>query len=299
MHNNVTVLLSTFNGEKYLKEQLHSLYTQETVDLSILVRDDGSTDRTCAILDEEQSAGRLSWYNGENKGPALSFWELLYKAPESSYYSFCDQDDVWDKDKLETAVKILSKSAGKPALYFCQTRLVNSELKEIESVKISPLLTYEESLIYHFITGCTIVINNELRKELLKYTPDFMRMHDVWIYLVAQAVGADIHFDSTPHISYRQHGNNVIGQEHSIIGIWKGRIKRIRKNECIRSRLAQELLKGYSNILDTEKRELAIAVAHYKKSITSWIKLLFNRKLTCKPVAIRISSRIAILAKIF
>ncbi len=300
MHkNNIIVLLSTFNGEKYLKEQLSSLYAQEDVDISILVRDDGSKDSTCTILDNEQSGGRLSWYKGENKGPALSFWELLQRAPEGSYYSFCDQDDVWDKDKLKTAVDFLSRSKDKPALYFGQTRLVNSNLDEIKSIKISPLLTFEEALIYHFVTGCTMVINNALRKELLKYTPAFMRMHDIWIYLVAQAIDADIAFDTTPHISYRQHGNNAVGQEHTFIDIWNKRFKRIRKHECIRSSLAKELLKGYGNAISKEKRELLSLIANYKTSFTYWIKLLFNKKLKCAPKAINLTSRTAILVKQF
>lgn len=299
MHkNNIIVLLSTFNGEKYLNEQLRSLYTQENVDVSILVRDDGSKDTTCTILDKEQGEGKLSWYKGDNKGPALSFWELLQRAPESSYYSFCDQDDVWDKDKLKTAIDFLSNSKNKPALYFSQTRLVNSNLEEIQSVRISPLLTFEEALIYHFVTGCTMVINDALRKELIKYTPDFIRMHDIWIYLVAQAIDADIYFDSTPHISYRQHGNNVVGQEHTFIDTWNKRLKRIRKHECIRSSLAKELLKGYGNTISKDKRELTALIANYKENFISWMKLLFNKKLKCAPKAINITSRTAILVKL-
>lgn len=296
--NKVIVLLSTFNGEKFLKEQLYTLYSQENVDLSILVRDDGSTDSTCTILDREQQKGKLSWYNGGNKGPAASFWELLANAPESPYYAFCDQDDVWDKDKLKTAVEHLSRSNGKPALYFCQTRLVDSDLKEIKSVNISPLLTFEESLIYHFATGCTMVINDALRKILLKYTPQYMRMHDLWTYLVAQAIGADIYFDPTPHISYRQHNDNAVGLKKSFAFVWKSRIKRILNNEYIRYRLANELLKGYEAEMSEENNETAKLIANYKNSISSWLKLLCNRKIKSASPSINITYRISTLFRI-
>lgn len=295
----VCVLLSTYNGEKYIKEQLESLYSQEGVSLSLLVRDDGSVDSTCAVLDAEQAAGRLVWYTGKNLKPAFSFWNLLQKAPDSPFYAFCDQDDVWDKDKLKVAVDKLASAGDMPALYFCQTRLVDASLNEIESVKISPLLTYDEALIYHFVTGCTMVINSAMREVLLRYTPEFIRMHDIWIYNVAQAVGAKVFFDSIPHISYRQHGGNVIGQANSFKTVWKARVERIKKDKCIRSRLAKELLNGYSDVMSSKNLILTKMAANYKDNFASWMKLLFTGRLKCSPFSINVTSKIAILLRIF
>lgn len=295
----VCVLLSTYNGEKYIKEQLESLYSQDGVSLSLLVRDDGSVDSTCAVLDAEQAAGRLVWYTGKNLKPAFSFWNLLQKAPDAPFYAFCDQDDVWDNDKLKVAVDKLASAGDAPALYFCQTRLVDASLNEIESVKISPLLTYDEALIYHFVTGCTMVINSAMREVLLRYTPEFIRMHDIWIYNVAQAVGAKVFFDSIPHISYRQHGGNVIGQANSFKTVWKARVERIKKDKCIRSRLAKELLNGYSDVMSSKNLILTKMAANYKDSFASWMKLLFTGRLKCAPFSINVTSKIAILLRIF
>ena len=297
--NRVLVLLSTYNGEKYIKEQLESLYSQEGVSITLLVRDDGSSDSTCSVLDVEQGAGRLTWYTGENLKPAFSFWNLLQKAPDSPFYAFCDQDDVWDNDKLKVAVDKLVSAGDMPALYFCQTRLVDASLNEIESVKISPLLTYDEALIYHFVTGCTMVINSAMREVLLRYTPEFIRMHDIWIYDVAQAVGAKVFFDSVPHISYRQHGGNVIGQANSFKAVWKARVERIKKDKCIRSRLAKELLNGYSDVMSSKNLLLTKMAANYKDNFASWMKLLFTGKLKCSPFSINVTSKIAILLRIF
>lgn len=295
----VQVLMSTYNGTRYLGEQLESIYKQKGVEVSLLVRDDGSTDGTLSLLDKEQSAGRLQWYTGENLGPAYSFWHLLQSAADSDFYAFCDQDDVWDGDKLSVAVDAMRGDGDSPAVYFCQTRLVDEKLNEIPSVTISPLLTYGESLIYHFVTGCTMVINRAMRKELLRYRPSFIRMHDIWIYNVAQAIGASVHFDKVPHMSYRQHSANVVGQVNSAAFVWKNRWKRIKKNEHIRSRLAMELLKGYADKMSPRNRALTELAANYRSGVGAWLKLLFAPALRCAPLSINISGRIAILFGIF
>lgn len=295
----VQVLMSTYNGTRYIREQLQSIYEQKGIEVNLLVRDDGSTDGTLQLLDEELQAGRLSWYSGNNLGPAYSFWDLLQNAGDCDYYAFCDQDDVWDCDKLAVAANVMNNDGDKPAIYFCQTRLVDENLKEIENVTISPLLTYGESLMYHFVTGCTMVINNAMRKELLLYKPSFIRMHDIWVYNVAQAIGASIHFDRMPHMSYRQHSANVVGQVNSVAFVWKNRWKRLKKNEHIRSRLAAELLKGYAYKMSPENRALTELVANYRKGVRLWLKLLFTPSLRCAPLSINVSGRIAILFGIF
>ena len=291
--------MSTYNGDRYIREQLQSIYAQKGVYATLLVRDDGSCDATCALLDNEQSGGRLQWYAGDNLGPAYSFWNLVTAAPETSYYAFADQDDVWDDDKLASAVSMLEKAGDAPALYFCQTRLVDKSLNEIKSVRIAPLLTFGEALSYQFVTGCTMVINNAMRKVLQQYTPSFIRMHDVWIYDVAQAVGAKVFFDPTPHISYRQHGGNAVGQDSTLVSIWRKRFQRLVKGECIRSRLAKELLKGYSFEMSDENRNLAQMASGYRNSFWSWMKLIFTSKLRCAPFSINFTSKMAIIFRKF
>ena len=101
----IVVLLSTYNGEKYLEEQLDSLASQNGVVIELLVRDDGSTDGTAAILDRWQDEGRLSWYTSANLGPGKSFMHLLQTAGGGGYYAFCDQDDVWLPDKVKRVME--------------------------------------------------------------------------------------------------------------------------------------------------------------------------------------------------
>ena len=128
----VCVLLATFNGERYLPDQIESLMEQKGVSIKIFVRDDGSTDNTHKLLKKWSKKGILTWYTGENLKPANSFMSLLKEAPIADYYAFCDQDDIWDKDKLDVAVKEMNKyDESNGILYCCGSRLVDSNLNYI------------------------------------------------------------------------------------------------------------------------------------------------------------------------
>ena len=89
----ITVLMSTYNGEMFIREQIDSILNSKDVELQLLVRDDGSSDQTIPILKSYQTKKKLSFYQGHNVRPAKSFMELLCKAPNSKYYAFSDQDD--------------------------------------------------------------------------------------------------------------------------------------------------------------------------------------------------------------
>ena len=113
----IYILLSTYNGEHYLNEQIESLVRQVDVNYKILVRDDGSKDSTHVILNKWQQLGFLTWYRGENIGFAESFMDLVQKAPKADYYAFCDQDDIWLPNKLKAAVEKLELLKSGPQLY--------------------------------------------------------------------------------------------------------------------------------------------------------------------------------------
>ncbi|MDO4161360.1 MAG: glycosyltransferase family 2 protein, partial [Prevotellaceae bacterium] len=273
--------MSTYNGERYIEEQIESILSQENVDCKLLVRDDGSTDKTTEILDSYQNKNMLTWYTGNNLGPARSFMQLLFDSDEAEYYAFSDQDDYWKPEKLKVAVDSLCNYEDIPALYFCQTQLTDAQLNPIESVKINPLLTFGESLVYEFIGGCTIVMNRKLRDILIEYNPSYLPMHDVWVYSVALAVGAKIVFDKTPHILYRQHGTNTIGQGHSAIHEWKRRWKRFYSNEHSRYRRALEIRNGYSIHITTENKNILDSFISGHDNLFRRMKLLFDNRLEC------------------
>ena len=294
----VVVLMSTYNGGKYLQEQLHSLMQQKNVEFEILVRDDGSTDSTCDILNEWQNKGLLTWYKGENKGPAYSFLDLIYKAPDADYYAFCDQDDVWSPEKLQVAVNSLC--VERAALYFSQTQMVDANLNPIKTPVLNPKIVIEEAVINYYVTGCTVVFNRRLRSYVKEYRPSFIVMHDLWCYLICLCVGGEIVYDPCPHIYYRQHSDNVVGLKRGLVKEWKRRIVNcFLSKERLRSRTVNELLLGYGKYLPENKRKFLFMIQSYRNNTLSCFKLLFSSKVMPINITRNLLFRISVLLRIF
>lgn len=221
--NKVIVLLSTYNGEKYLQEQLESLIAQEGVKVEILVRDDGSKDSTTAILNEWQERGLLKWYSTTNVGCCKSFISLLETADDGAYYAYCDQDDVWLPNKLELSMEKMvateTENPGKPIIIHTDMNVVDENLKIIHesfwrSSGLRPdiLKTYPYLCTCNSVNGCTIVMNSAARKLILdKYVEQETIIHDVISALTVAYHGGIIDYIDVPTVLYRQHSNNVVG----------------------------------------------------------------------------------------
>jgi len=217
----VQVMLSTYNGEKYVRELLESLRLQDYDNFTVKIRDDGSKDETFTLISEYIKVNELDWeiHKGENLGVLKSFFWLLFNASEEAdYYSFCDQDDVWRSDKLSIAVKALSEEKeAKPLLYCSAYSLVDEELKAFPNqYDVSKLVpSFKGALFANIVTGCTIVMNNKARELIIcKRLPSCM-IHDWWFYLVISAFGKVV-FDSQRTVMYRMHGKNVYGAKKSL-----------------------------------------------------------------------------------
>lgn len=298
----ITILMSTYNGEKYLEEQLESLLLQENVKINILVRDDGSSDNTKKILNKYQKNEKLKWYTGKNLKPAWSFMDLIYNAPKSDYYAFSDQDDYWLKDKLSIALKELEKfDNSKPCLYYGRPRLVDANLNPIANPKSSLhcMTKFSEAIINSNATGCTMVFNNELCKMIKMTNPNYIDMHDSWIHKVCIISNGNICFDKDVHILYRQHDNNVIGIKKSFLRTVKLKINSLTKKERKRSKVIKSLYDCYSSKMSDEDKKLALLVINYDKNILNRLKLLFCFKIHTKYLLRNICYRAAVLLKIF
>jgi len=281
MKKSVAILLSTYNGADFLQEQIASIRGQEGVEVQILVRDDSSTDSTLHLLHKMKSEGILDYYLGDNIGPARSFMHLLAHAPEADYYAFSDQDDVWLPDKLSAAIQAIQPYGHQASLYLGQTQPTDRHLVELVYKSVKPFVTFGESLIYEFAAGCTMVFNKSLRELVLSYSPDYLSMHDVWIYSVALALGANVHFDPIPHILYRQHDNNAIGQSDRIFTTWSRRIRRFVHSEQSRSRRAKEIAKGFHEKMSPSERDALELFLEGKKSFRKRIQLLHDPRFLC------------------
>ena len=278
------VLMSTYNGEKYLREQLDSLLNQDLRPTKILIRDDGSRDDTVNLLEDYASQYNfIDYYCGKNIGPAKSFFELINKAEGYDYYALCDQDDVWFEDKLSTAVNMLEKEDKNiPLLYAGRFILTDEKLNKLKS-DVSELYSFNDfahSLIYHTAPGCTFVFNEAARKQIIKYdvNKEYCVIHDAIIHKVVTMFGKMI-LDFEPHMYYRQHKNNVYGLTaqktveffHRINNFINGTVKNYR------SSTAKSLLNVYGDECSKENRHLLEIVANYSKDSKLKKELLNNK----------------------
>ena len=280
----VLVIMATFNGAEYLEEQLNSIFSQKNVNVTLLVRDDGSEDRTIDILNKYKKEYDLNWYSGKHLNVARGFLDLMDKAKDINfdYIAFSDQDDVWDLDKLSVAIEQLDTvPKDKPALYYCGQRLVDGKLNLIANHKLNA----ERSLLTRFVlsdfAGCTGVFNKTLLSAVTEYHPKYILMHDTWVLKVCAALGGNVIVDPEPHMSYRQHGNNSLGLGNS----FKDNIKEVYRyiyKYNVESQM-RELLRGYGSKIVSPFKELAVDICGYKQSIKAKKKLLDkNRVDFCK-----------------
>ncbi|MEE0007847.1 MAG: glycosyltransferase [Ruminococcus bromii] len=285
------VLLSTYNGEKYLPELLDSVMAQKDVLIDVLARDDGSKDKTVEILKKND---RVQVYTGENLKPAKSFLDLILKADASyDYYALCDQDDVWKADKVISAIEHI-KDSNKPTLYSSAVEVVDRDLNFIR--KSFTDNSFKDPL-YDILTygtpGCTFVFNKALMQKLKEYKPTTISMHDSWISFVCLAVNGLFYSDHEAYILYRQHDANVLGaQRHSLKDTLAGIIK--NKN-VLRSDMAKEILIGYSYGMSPKTKEAFCAFAEYKENFRYKMRILrlpYKKEKTSKRAFEKIKLRI-------
>lgn len=274
----VAVLLSTYNGEKFLQKQLDSLLSQQDVELTVLVRDDGSTDQTLSILDNYiKIHSNIRLTVGENIGVIHSFLTLVEMADDGfDFYALCDQDDVWHENKLQAAIELLQeKNNQQPLLYCSALEYVDADLNHRghSSTRLCP--SFGNALVENIVTGCTAVFNPRLRELIIQYRPHQAAMHDWWMYLLATAFG-EVIFDPKCYIKYRQHGGNVVGAKPSFLPLWQRRLRIVLNREVILSIVqVAEFYQYYGDKLKGEKQILIHRFLQRKESLRArW--LLFS-----------------------
>ena len=245
----VLVLMSTYNGEKYLNTQIESILLQKDVQVELLIRDDGSTDSTTKILQEYQSKRKISYYIGSNLKPAKSFMELVCNAPQTDYYAFSDQDDYWFPNKLSCAIKKIQSIANidVPCLYYSKLLWTDQNLKPFnKQPNFVPIKKFSQSVTFNNVAGCTMVFNRKLQEIIKQHTPTSSIMHDNWIFKLCLAIGGQVIFDNNTFIYYRQHTKNVCGGKISFRKKWKRRFYNLfYKNKNYVS-VFKELIDNYS-----------------------------------------------------
>lgn len=249
--------MSTYQGKRYVREQLLSVLAQLPPHGRVIVRDDGSTDGTLDEINELADA-RVELIAGRNLGFGPSFLNLLAQVPtDVDMVMFADQDDVWLPDKIQRAWQGLEPLGSKPALYGSAQMLVDQYLNPLS--RTSPPArgpSLANALTENIIVGCTAAINRQALLLLQRAgVPASVRFHDWWLYLVVSAFGTVI-YDDQPTLLYRQHGGNVVGRH-------PGRLKRVQRawrvivrNDWVGSLLGQihAFLEHYGDMLSPRDR---------------------------------------------
>lgn len=234
MHSQPTIhiLLATYNGARYLAEQLQSISRQTHSAWTLTVSDDGSTDDTLAIVQRfaAQVDQPVTVLQGPRQGSSTAnFAHLLGKAPAGNsqdLYAFCDQDDVWHDNKLERAVQFHAKHPSQSVRLYCgRTQFVNEYLLPIGlSPSIERPPSFGNALVQNIASGNTMVFSQAVLSAHKKVKSTHSVWHDWTTYIVATAIGGMVWFDNEPCLFYRQHGGNVIGSNNSL----KAKLARFR-----------------------------------------------------------------------
>lgn len=222
----IAVLLTTYNGEKYLKEQLDSLRCQTCRNFVCFIHDDASSDGTpelAATYCREHPEQFV--YTGSSKvgGAKYNFMHLL-KYVEADYIMFCDQDDVWMPEKIEKSyIKIKQTEGASPECPVCvcadavvadsRLNVINESFYDFSGITLPAEIKLKDLLYGDFVVGCTMIFNRKLRERVLSANVTGMiSMHDSFIALCAKACGRLAYMSETL-LLYRQHGRNAIGAQ--------------------------------------------------------------------------------------
>jgi rhamnosyltransferase len=253
-----TVLMATYNGEKWLESQLQSILKQKNVKIKLAIQDDNSEDDTQKIIKKFQKKNKIDLkINKKNQRSAsLNFLNLIIKTnTKSDYYAFSDQDDIWYSNKLSRGIKKLDEN--KCEAYSSNVSIISNKKKLLMN-KSSNQKKYD--FIFEGVPGCTIVLTKnsflQIKKKLIKLNSTELKkisMHDSFIYFYLRSRKVAWYIDKYSYINYRQHENNVVGLNYGLgfseqkLNSFKKRFKMIRNSFYIISILNLAKISNFEN----------------------------------------------------
>ncbi len=280
MKDQVDILLATYQGGFYLKEQLQSMMQQSYPHFRIFIRDDGSTDQTLPIIKAfcQEYPERIFFLPSTQRlGVKGNFCELMNYA-QAPYVMFCDQDDIWLPTKIEISLRKMKElehqyGAELPLIVHTDLCPVKADLTMIapsfwQYSNIDPSRTNLNALLVkNTVTGCTVIINQPLLR-LAYPIPDQAVMHDWWLALVGAILGK-LAYLKEPTILYRQHGKNDVGAKK--FSLWllikdqlyrkREIVRRKKQHKAQKYQQAQHFLDRYAHLLDSSQQDILKAFA--------------------------------------
>ena len=213
----LAILLATYQGERYLKEQLDSLFRQTYEDWQVYIHDDGSKDRTIEIIESYvgKYPDKVILVEGPSMGGAKENFLYLMKQIEAPYYMCCDQDDVWLPKKIDKTFRLMkeleaSRQEEVPCLVFTELKVIAESMSRYQKLDCVNL-RLSRMLMQNAVTGCTMMMNRALRDKVILYkNSNHIIMHDWWASIIAAQFG-EVAYLAEPTILYRQHGSNSVG----------------------------------------------------------------------------------------
>jgi rhamnosyltransferase len=288
MHNTYLILLSTFNGEKYLSELLGSLVKQENAKCTVIVRDDASTDRTLQILESFKQLLDIEIHVGENVGPDASFKILMNMVMnrDFDYVAFCDQDDIWETSKLLRASQLLKKS--QKSHYSSKRKLVDQRGKYLGIFPAKKVfVSYENSIVENVCAGCTTVLDFAYFKRIMELGLTKIRgSYDHVIYSISSILD-EIYFDEESRIFYRIHSDNAVGVRKRFKFFFRGAsselLAKIRTAVQIKNAMQSEMTSKQTVTLD----KIIVYTKFYKRTL-GFLKMPKLRQSALEDVIIKV-----------
>ena len=223
LNKKVAVIMSTYNGEKFIKDQMDSILNQTYKNIDIIVRDDGSKDKTKDIVKEYQKTNNnIILYEGENLGFIKSFFELL-KLVDADYYAYADQDDIWIENKIELAVNSLNKlDNSKPNMAFGNSDYYDENMNLIGYGDKNKKYSFLMSLFSCVSQGMTMTVNKKTRDMIIENMPKTCFFHDWWTYILCVGLG-NVAYDNVTTVKYRRRKENATseGQGYFRLIVWR------------------------------------------------------------------------------
>ena len=290
--SSVTIMLGAYNGQNYIAEQLDSIHRQRHSNWELIVSDDGSTDRTPEIINgyvSQWPTGKISLRPGPRNGFCKNFLSMACDPDLSSdYYAFSDQDDLWEPEKLSAAIEWLdSIPKNIPALYCGRTASVDNEGNQIglsPHFKLPP--SFRNALVQSIAGGNTMVFNEAARQLLVVAGADVdVPSHDWWLYILVTGSGGVVKYDPVPRISYRQHGENLVGANKSWTARWSRMAQLLRGRMRSWNAMHLRAIEKVRDLFTTENQRLVDDFQRiYSRSLFERLQILrksgFHRQTT-------------------
>lgn len=273
----VDILLATYNGQKYIREQIDSILNQTYKEFRLLISDDGSTDGTREILNEYKSKdNRIEVFMQEKNLGVVKNFEFLLGKVEAKYYMFSDQDDIWKESKIE---KSLNKIEEGFDLVYSDLEVVDENLNVTYSSywklkgiynKVKKYNNFEALYLNNFITGCTVISKKELINSFmpLPNTSKFV-LHDYWISLIISQEGKIAYIEESL-IKYRQHKNNKVGS--------KKKSDELKTIDEIRSLFIQVKKEHFKVFIENEEKFKSEEIKKLNRKALEYYEMLETKK---------------------